>query len=527
MYLKRSWSKRILTKTLNVVELKKKGDIKRRRKMFNTVTPEQAGISSAKVLKFIKTLDKYHFNTHSIIMARGNDIFAECYYEPFHKDFKHRMYSVSKSFVSVAIGMCEQEGLLSLDDKLVDHLPEYVNEELKTDNLLELTIRDMLVMQTSSAYDYPWFNINPADRTSVYFNENTHPKMPGSYFCYDSSGSYILGVVVEKLTGKPFLKYLQEKFFDDIGFSKDAYCLKAPGGHSWGDSGVICTSRDLLTFARFVMNGGTWDGKRYMNEQYLLEATKKQVCNDPTGVSLSKGPMYGYGYQIWIPDRGGFSFYGMGDQFAICDRETDFIFIINSDNQGNSDNTIPILFHTVYDTLVDNLGQPLPEDKEAYNELCEYMSTRKLYAHTENIDNPFVNEINGKTYKFDPNPLNLEYVRLEFDGKKGKMYYKNKQGDKCLDFGLGYNEFSLFPEEGYSDEVGTVSVPGHKYKCAASADWCEDRKLRMRVQIIDKYFGNLNIQFSFKDKRMAVVMNKTAEAFLNEYTGYAVGVKAE
>ena len=83
--------------------------------MFRTVSPESVGISSKEVLKFIQTLDRYHFCTHSFIMARGMDIFAEGYYAPFHKDFKHRMYSVSKSFVSVAVGLAVEDGLLGLE----------------------------------------------------------------------------------------------------------------------------------------------------------------------------------------------------------------------------------------------------------------------------------------------------------------------------------------------------------------------------------------------------------------------------
>ena len=67
--------------------------------MFEKITPEEAGISSKAVLGFIRTLEQYHHCTHSILMARGNKIFAECYYAPFHRDFQHRMYSVSKSFV--------------------------------------------------------------------------------------------------------------------------------------------------------------------------------------------------------------------------------------------------------------------------------------------------------------------------------------------------------------------------------------------------------------------------------------------
>ena len=56
--------------------------------MLKKVTPEQAGISSEAILAFLKRLDNSGLCTHSIIMARGNDIFTELYYEPFTADYK-------------------------------------------------------------------------------------------------------------------------------------------------------------------------------------------------------------------------------------------------------------------------------------------------------------------------------------------------------------------------------------------------------------------------------------------------------
>ena len=64
-------------------------------------SPEQAGIKSSDVKRFYEFLDECNLSTHSVIMARGDSIFSECYYSPFNSDFLHRMYSVSKSFVSV------------------------------------------------------------------------------------------------------------------------------------------------------------------------------------------------------------------------------------------------------------------------------------------------------------------------------------------------------------------------------------------------------------------------------------------
>lgn len=487
--------------------------------MFQNVTPESVGISSEKVLKFIKTLDDYNFCTHSFIMARGKDIFAEGYYAPFTKEFKHRMYSVSKSFVSVAVGLAVEDGLLSLDDKMVKFFPEYINEN--TNDLLgSMTIREMLTMETCMGKQTNWFKSGTKDRCEVFFREHAD-RVAGTIFTYDSPSSFMLNVIVEKLTRKPFLEYLKERFLIKGGFSEDAYCIKCPGGYSFGDSGVMCTARDLLVFARFVMDNGKIDGVSYMNEDYLIQATKKQVSNGHDGAVTYNS--YGYGYQIWKAPNDGFAFVGMGDQFAICDREKDFIFIINSDNQGHSPATRAVLYHMLYNTIVNNLSDPLEENAVEYEKLNKYIHDLKLFSLKGNIFSPYAEEINGRTYKLDENQMGMEYVHFDLNGDNGVLTYKNAQGVKKLPFGFGHNVFSKFPQENYSDLVATVPEPGNLYDCAVSADWPEERKLRIKVQIIDKYFGNMSMEFGFKDDRVGIFMAKTAEAFLEEYHGYANG----
>ena len=97
--------------------------------MLKTVTPEQAGISSELVSKFIKTLESRGLVMHSVLLMKGYDIFGEYYWKPFHKDFCHRMYSQTKSYVGVAIGLLEEEGKLNLDDPIAKYFPEKINTE--------------------------------------------------------------------------------------------------------------------------------------------------------------------------------------------------------------------------------------------------------------------------------------------------------------------------------------------------------------------------------------------------------------
>lgn len=476
-------------------------------------TPEQAGISSRCLINFFNKLEHYGLSTHSVLMARGNDIFCECYYKPFDKDFKHRMYSVSKSFVSVAVGFCEQEGLLSLDDPMLKYFPEYASEDAPN-----ATIREMLMMETAVEYfDKSWFHTVTDDRVACYFTSRKK-KYPHTLFSYDSAGSYMLSVIVEKVTGKPFMEYLKEKVLLDIGFSSDAYCLQAPGGYSWGDSGVMCTPMDLLLFARFVLNYGTWEGKRYLNEAYLRAATSPQVSNNDYGFTLSDG--YGYGYQFWMAEKGCFAMLGMGNQIALCDPAHDFIFVITSDNQGNPYNYEHI-FEAVYTHVIDNLQEgAVTENTADAVELRRALESRELFYLKGNTGAPFAKEIEGKRFVCEENPMGIKWMQLSFEGDEGTLRFENQQGEKELRFGFGHNVFQRFPQDGYSDLVGTVPKQGHRYDCAVSADWPEEQKLRIRVQIIDKYFGNLAIVIGFRDAaHLSVRMTKKAEDFLREYEG--------
>jgi len=88
--------------------------------------------------------------------------------------------------------------------------------------------------------------------------------------------------------------------------------------------------------------------------------------------------------------------------------------------------------------------------------------------------------------------------------------------------------FCKFPQLGYSDDLAGVhdESSDHKYTAAVSAGWMEEAKLTLWVQIIDKYFGNMTAEFSFKGDLAAVRMRKTAEDFLEEYRGSLCARKA-
>ena len=64
--------------------------------MFTYKKPEEKGIKSENIKKYIGIVEKAGLATHNMIIVRGNDIVYENYWAPFNKDFLHRQYSVSK-----------------------------------------------------------------------------------------------------------------------------------------------------------------------------------------------------------------------------------------------------------------------------------------------------------------------------------------------------------------------------------------------------------------------------------------------
>lgn len=489
--------------------------------MFEKVSPESVGIKSEKVLDFVKTLNGLDLATHSIIMAKGNKIFAETYYEPFDDKFLHRMYSVSKSFVSVAVGLAMTQGLIKLDDKVVDYFPEFRNDNV--DELYEqTTIRDALCMSTNVASFIPWYG--KKDNRAAYYYEHPSLKVPATAFWYDSVGSYILNCIVEKLTGKTFLDYLKDEFLLEMGFSKESYTLYAPGGYTMGDSGVMCTSRDLLIFARFVMNKGEFNGKQYVDRKFMEDAISCQVYND-VGFGVAPHTKSGYGYLIWKTQGDGFCFNGAGDQYAVCDPKNDFIFVVTSDNQGDKTGAA-IMFHELYKNLIPSIEKTaLEENPDVYNELCEYLDSRKLVSVQGKTKVEMTDKVDGITYVLKENSSKISKFKLNFDEVGGTFEFEKDGDKKVLEFNYCSNKISEFPGEKRNSDTVSVLVDG-KYKCATSAAWVDEKTFVIKSQIIDTFFGGLKVLFSFKDDCVTVLLRKYGQYVLEEYNeGYIVGYR--
>ena len=330
---------------------------------------ESLGIPSTAILNFLERIDAERICMHGFLLIRRGRIAAEGYWAPWSAGDKHRMYSISKSFVSLAVGLMLDEGRLSLDDKVAGYFPEKLPKNLHP-WLRASTVRHLLMMST--AHSSTSYTRSDPDWVATFFNRQpSHP--PGTLFSYDTAATVVLTALVEKLAGTPFLDYMRPRLLDPIGFSPDAWCIRTPEGGSWGGSGVICTLRDMAKVALVCTNGGLWGTTRVLPEEYLRAATAKQIDNTIRG-------NVGYGYQIWRDPENGFSFRGMGSQYAICFPDKDFVFTCISDTQGApSGSAIPaVMREELYPHLAED---PLPENPEAHKALAAKIEQLGLKHH--------------------------------------------------------------------------------------------------------------------------------------------------
>ena len=476
-------------------------------------TPENLGISSQAILNFINHIEEQKLCIHSFMFIRHGEIAAEGYYPPFTPDRLHRMYSTSKTFVAMAVGLLIDEGKISLDDKAAGFFPEHCPADMH-EYLANSTIRDLLKME--APHTYTTYSDKDANWTWTFLNRKpSHP--PGMIFNYDTSATVMLNAIVEKVSGMELMDYMRPRLFDHIGISETARAIQRPEGGAWGGSGVLCSTHDLAKFALMMLNKGKAYGKQLISEWYVKEATSALIDN--RGTTDKPELQFGYGYQIWRTRNNGFATVGMGSQLSVCVPDKDFVFIITADTQsvpGANNTILELLWNDVYPSISDTT---LTENKPAFDSLSAKLNNLKFLP----VDGNTISAVNHNCkYNLSDNPMNISEIEFVIDDKSGKMLYKNKTGDHVIEFGFGGYVYGEFPETHYyGDVIGTPKGTGYEYK--ASAAWFDDNNLTIYLYAIGDYLGTLKITVSFKNNGMTILMRDFAEWFFYDYNGYASG----
>lgn len=473
---------------------------------FESCKPQDVGISEQWIRRFLQIIKEKKICMHSMLMMHKGKVIFEEYASPYTKDSLQRMYSVSKSFTALAVGILADDHIISLDDKIVDYFPDMVDESCHP-YIKETTIRQLLTMSGPFG-TLKGFNRDNSQWTKSYFQKK--PDYPsGTLFYYDTSGTRVLTAMVERLVHKNLMDFLKDRVFRELGFSENVWCIKTPDGFSHGGSGVMASLRDIALFGLLLMGNGAVNGKRYVSEAFVKAAVTPQVFNNYESMGLRTHK--GYGYQIWCMEQG-FALKGMGSQQVICVPEKDFLFCCTADTQGNR-----IYYEGLYDYLFFEIIDKIAPVKAEYTDFSigfEPIDGRKSSKIQERI--------NGVTYQMDENTMGISAVRLSLGEDVSFLSLQTPRGEKVLKFGMGTYLESTFPETHYSGDVFTEPA-NREYRCTGCGAWVSEHQFAIRTYIIDDYLGNLTVTLGFKGDQLGLRMCKNAENFLNEYEGCAGG----
>ena len=424
-------------------------------------------------------------NLHGFRLTLHGQPIAEGYWAPFTPDEPHRMYSVSKSVTSLAIGMLAGDGRLSLDDHIVDHFPEWTDEH--THPLLrEVTIRNMLMMST--CYDRAQYRVEDPDWTKpFFFGQPTHPA--GTLYFYDTSASQVMCALVEKLTGTDILTFMEERLFRPLGMNGPKKWLKDGMGTSQGGTGLLMTLRDFSLLADFCMS----DGKGLVPAEYLQAATSFQI---PTHERSAPEERCGYGYQFWMMRRG-FSMYGMGGQMALCLPEQGLSLCTTGNTMLNAMGVQPI--YDAFFRHLDGIGD-LPSSADDQLEL-----DARLAALT--LPPVLPAAACSKTVQIALHPTELPFTALTI--APDRVIFRMCHGNAALPYAVG----------GWAEGV----FPGTSERCITSAGWESDSRFRLMCEVKDDFICNMEMIVSLLEERASVFVNGKLWELVPGWNGLAWG----
>lgn len=233
--------------------------------------------------------------TQGVLIVQNDSIVYEKCTGDITPDKIAGVFSVTKSVTSLLCGIAVDEGdIKSVDDAVTEYLPELK----KGDPMWQkLTIRHLLDMQSGLDFDDTYsLSLKQKDlrrlnaMAKLNYGRNIPAQVrklkfrcePGTEYRYESMTTEILGLVIERATGRRFADYLEEKVWTPLGMESSAYLSydskKHHTPHAFG--GLAVTMLDLAKIGRLYLNKGVWDGKRIVSESWIRQSTAYSQDNE-------------------------------------------------------------------------------------------------------------------------------------------------------------------------------------------------------------------------------------------------------
>jgi CubicO group peptidase (beta-lactamase class C family) len=281
-------------------------------------------------------------DTTGLIVIKDDRVVFERYYRGTEAHTRTVAWSVSKSFVSVLIGIAVSEGKIqSIEDPVTRYVPELAGSGYDG-----VRIKDVLQMSSGARWNEDYsdphsdvvrFGHAVAFGYSLDAFAASLPRehAPGTYLRYNSMDTQVLGMVLRRATGMSLAAYLATRLWQPLGMQDDAYYLTDSRGVEFAAGGLNATLRDYARFGLLYAHHGNWNGKQIVASEWVRASTTPDAPQLMPGRRASSTEIWGYGYHWWIPDlQGEYVAVGIFNQFIYVNPQQHLVIAKTSANHA-------------------------------------------------------------------------------------------------------------------------------------------------------------------------------------------------
>ncbi|MBN1272051.1 MAG: serine hydrolase [Candidatus Aminicenantes bacterium] len=287
--------------------------------------PEAQGFNSEIFEKASRHAEKLGF-VNSLLVVRNGYLIHEEYFNGIDKDTPQKIASVSKSFIGALVGIALREGLMTLDQKMIDFYPDYVTPNMDP-RKNDITIRHLLQMLGGFWDVDTMYSSNRIKYAIEYIPLYSDP---GTAFHYSTIGVHLLSGIITRSSGMSTLDFAQMFLFDPLEISVAAWS-QDPAGIYTGGFGMEFTPRNMARFGYLYLQEGEIKGIRIISENYHQESRIPSDLSENELAGCDAVQESGYGYLWWIAKMGDTWTYlarGSGGQYIIVIPELKMVIVL-------------------------------------------------------------------------------------------------------------------------------------------------------------------------------------------------------
>ena len=284
--------------------------------------------------------------TTSFIVIKDDRVIYEKYFNGYSRDSIVTSFSVAKSFDSTLVGIAIDEGLIGgVSDPITKYLPELAKRDVR---FSQIKIKDLLTMSSGIRYeeDAPrhddWLTYLYPDLRELALQKTEIVEGPDRHWLYNNYNPVLVGMILERVTGKSLTQYLQEKVWSPLGMEYlGSWSINTETtGLEKMESGINARAIDFAKFGDLILREGRWQGEQIVSANWIIQATqpdeKSDEYYDHSPFFVAEGHYYKYFWWGCNRTNGKSDFYGIGNkgQYIYISPQKNLVIVRNGIDYG-------------------------------------------------------------------------------------------------------------------------------------------------------------------------------------------------